>query len=255
MQSMGSELSDGTSTESLAMHGISDIVPDGTAECGEDTTMHDIGSTLLDEPADGNAQELARIIDIERLLDRMNLASEDLNSLQKALGTIQKARCKAVRAWTVGSARLIKAVGKFTANDLIKKAAPHHRQQIQLDTTHRQFAIASAAFLKASEGTCSEARNEKLAARHASRVAEYQAAQQSALKLLQAGSAPPSWLLESTAPYFEAEAAHHMHLEELRVAEERCCHRIALAKSRYHDAMHGLEAMSEAEHQARANSK
>lgn len=212
--------------------------------------MGDITNTLQDEIPHDDAKEVARIIEIEHLLDSMNFSSEDLNNFQKSLGIFEKARRRALRVWAVGSSRLIKAIGK----DNIKRAAPHHRQRKFLESTRAQVASSSAAFLKASEGGCSEARIEKLARRHAKLVAEYQAAQQSALKLNKKGSVAPSWLLESTAPYFEAEAAHCRHLEKLRIAEAQCNRRIADAKQRYHRAMRGLEDLSEAEHHERSES-
>jgi len=58
-------------------------------------------------------------------------------------------------------------------------------------------------------------------------------------------------LLQSTAPFFDAEAAHLAHVEALRIDEVRCGRQIACAKSRYHNALRGLEALSEAEHRAR----
>lgn len=194
-----------------------------------------------------DAAELARIINIERLLDMMNVASDELNSAQKNLGVVEKMRQRALNLWAIGSARLARAIG----DDRISKAAPHYRQQRELATARSQVATTSAAFLKASGSRCSEARCEKLAKRHAKQVAEYQAAQQNVEKSSKGTSVPQARLLENTAPYFEAEAAHLTHLEELSIANVRCSRQIASAKARYHEAMRGLEAMSEAEHVAR----
>merc|ERR1719198_2021342 len=110
--------------------------------------MIDITNTLQDDSPEEDTKEVARIIEIERLLDLMNVSSEDLNSFQKSLGTIEKARRRALRVWTVGSSRLVKAIGK----EHIKKASPHHRQQKLLEGTRAKVASSSAAFLKASEG-------------------------------------------------------------------------------------------------------
>jgi len=212
-------------------------------------SLDDFRNMLSDEPAEEDAEERARIIEIERLLNMMNVSSEDLNESQQAMSTIDKCRHRALSTWEIRSARLIKAIG----NDQIQKAAPHHRQQRLVDAARSQVAMASTAFLKASEQFSSEALREKLAHRHAGRLAEYQAAQQNASKLLRHGAPAPAWLLESTAPYFEAEAAHHVHLGELRRAELRTGRQIASAKSQYNDAMRGLEAMSEAEHRAQSS--
>jgi len=212
-------------------------------------SLDDFRNILSDAPAEEDAEELARIIEIERLLNMMNMSSEELNASQKAMSIIDKCRRRALSIWPIRSARLIKAIG----NDQIQKAAPHHRQQRLVDAARSQVAMASTAFLEASEQYSSEARREKLAQRHAGRLAEYEAAQQNASKLLRHGAPAPAWLLESTAPYFEAEAAHHVHLEELRRAELRTCRQIASAKSQYNDALRGLEAMSEAEHRAQSS--
>jgi hypothetical protein len=193
------------------------------------------------------AAEIARVMKIEQLLDVMNTASNELNAFQKVLGSIEASRCKAVQLWAVGSARLARAIG----DDRISRAALYHRYERELASARRQVVAASAAFLKASEECSSYSRREKIARRHAKQVAEYQTAQQHLLKSSKSTAAPPSWLIESTAPYFKAEAHHLSHLDEIKVAETRCLRQIAKAKSRYHSALRDLEYMSEAEHRAR----
>jgi len=198
------------------------------------------GELLKDEAA-----ETARVLKIERLLDVMNVASEELNASQKAMAAIEESRGRALEVWAVCSARLAQAIGS--------RAAPHYRRQRQLATTRRQVAIASAAFLRASEEGYSDFQRKELAERHAKQVVEYQAAQQFTLKQSKGASSPPSWLLKTTALYFEAEAEHLAHLEEVESAAVRCGRQIASTKSRYEDALRGLEALSEAEHRTRGN--
>lgn len=192
------------------------------------------------ELLDNEVAELARIADIEDLLHMMNLASEELNASQKLMSGIENAKRQAMQVWASDSARIANAIG----DDRISRAAPHHRQQKLLANARRQVAVASAAFLKASGVQSSDGQRQKLAERHAKQVAEYQTF------LKWHASVPPAGLLQSTAPYFEAEAAHLAHVEALRIDEVRCGCQIACAKSRYRNALRGLEALSESEHRA-----
>lgn len=230
------------------LHENGDVVV-ATALTDESDESDDTGTTsVTSQPPGDEAAEIARIVKIECLLDSMNVASEELNALQKFADTVSKTRQKKIQRWHVSSARLVKAIGK----ERISRVAPFYRNQQLLDSARRQVAAVSAAFLKASQGCSSDSQREKLASRHAEQVAEYQAAQQKAMKLVRDDSAPPPWLLQCTAPYFQAAADHLAHLDELQAADVRCQRKIAKAKARYRDAMRGLEAMSEAEHLARA---
>lgn len=194
------------------------------------------------EMPDNEVAELARIADIEHLLHMMNLASEEINALQKLMSGIENTKHQAIQVWASDSARIVKAIGEHR----ISQAAAHHRQQKLLANARQQVAVASSAFLKASGGPSSDGQRQKLAERHAKQVAEYQ----SFIKWH--ASVPPAGLLQSTAPYFEAEVAHLAHVEALRIDEVRCGRQIACAKSRYQDALRGLESISEAEHRARS---
>jgi hypothetical protein len=204
-----------------------------------------VGSLPADQADD--QVESARISEIERLLEMMNSGSDDLNASQKALAAVQEAQNKAVQVWATSRARLMKSIGE----SLISRAAPHRHQQRQLKLARRRVSIASAAFIMASNMPCAQAKCDKLAARHSRYLGEFQLAQQRASKVGMGGSAPPSWLMKSTAAYFDAEDQHLKFMEQMSVAEAQCMRRIDQAKSRYQDALRGLEALSEAEHHAR----
>jgi len=194
-----------------------------------------------------NLSELARLMDIENLLSMMNFAAEEINASQKLASSIMDLQQKAAQKHQLRQNQLQSAIGE----ERIARAAPYFHNKMLLAKARKQIALSAAACAKAADRGETAKTQEQLVKRHGLQVAEYKDAQQKALQLLKGASAPPSWLLRRTSPFFEAEHKHRAHLKELKGAEIRCARQIAKAKSRYQCAMRKLEAMSEAEHCAK----
>merc|ERR1719231_1623746 len=177
----------------------------------------------------------------------MNIAAEETNASQKLASSITDLQQKAAYKHKLRRHQLQSAIGE----ERIARAAPYYHNKMLLAKARKQIALSAAACAKASDRGEPAGRQEQLVKRHEGQVAEYQEAQQKVLLQLKGASAPPSWLLRHTSPFFEAEQKHKAQLKELKAAEVRCARQIANAKTRYQCAMRQLEAISEAEHCAK----
>mmetsp|Transcript_112162 Transcript_112162/g.198670 ORF Transcript_112162/g.198670 Transcript_112162/m.198670 type:complete len:286 (-) Transcript_112162:87-944(-) len=219
------------------------------AEAPYSTEMQDeVEEAELGGADETDLREQARIEEIHRHLDDMNLASDELNLAQEDLVASEEELQKHVQTWASASAGLAETVGAKR----IKKAEHQYREQRHLEAARRKVAQASAAFLKAKDARLSKRKCERLAANHARLLNEYQDAQVK-FDCLRVASPVQSWVLDAVGQYFRAEDDFRMQIAFSEAAVLACQQRISEAKAQYQGALRSLELLSEQEHQARSS--
>jgi len=199
-----------------------------------------LGEGLEDECEDEN------IATIQHHLEEMNVAAIELNSAQEAVSSQSEERQRLVQLWAVGSARLVRAIGAHR----LAKATPYHECARRCEAAQRAVQEASAQYMAAFSADLTASEMDAITRVHASKLEEFQAVQRE-LHRLRAGRSYSKSSVAAAAPFFEAEEEHRAQLSHVDTEISLLKSEVDTAKTRYHAALRGLEALSEQAHRHR----
>jgi len=229
------------------------------------TSSTSAGSSRAEDSDDEVEAEPELLAAVERHLDEMNRASEEVNELQGELNDCLRRRRAAESKWAQDCVHLAKAIGM----DLVAQAMPYIQQQQRCSALHeaverncREFHDALAAAQHKGRRRVNKTRNSSVAAyttdlsRSEAMIAasldDYRAAEE-LLQEEEVRCGISQELLRSVLPFFEAEADFKKQVEEAKGRTKELSQKLEVAKKRYRSALQSLEALSEEEHRQRGN--
>lgn len=213
------------------------------SKCSSDSEADDAASHVDADEEEEELQSEVAAAEIQKYLEAMNDASDELNDAQQELIASQRERASL--------AAVASAAAQFTYVSHIALARPLFERRCRCDAAGRVAEAAGAAYLVAA-GAADRELSLAAAAAHTHALASYETARRE-IRDATRMSPLPAAELRAAITHLEAEAWQHARLAAVDAAILRAAARVAASKMRYCAAIKSLEALSEEEHQRRAS--
>jgi uncharacterized protein YhaN len=184
---------------------------------------------------------------VERQLETMNSASDEMNTVQSHLADMKQLRYQRVERWKDESTSFVRALPGVD----VTKAALYYECECQCRLAHSAVVEASASYSLAVEAGASQSEIEVVAAAHVRSLTQYQSAR-NCLAMVRSSSKLSRSALRVALPYYDAELVHLQELTKLDATIKQLAQRFADAKASYRSALQELESISEGAHQRRS---